>query len=78
MPLLTPAEQAFARTVSELVHCNPFTARRIELEHPTQGGSMIIDAALPDELVAVLKAAGIAWTSPKSKAKVQLQPSQDD
>jgi transcriptional regulator with AAA-type ATPase domain len=37
MPLLTPAEQTFARAVSELVHCNPFTARRIELERQALG-----------------------------------------
>jgi transcriptional regulator with AAA-type ATPase domain len=41
MPLLTPAEAAFARTVSELVHCNPFTARRIELEREALGTEFV-------------------------------------
>jgi transcriptional regulator with AAA-type ATPase domain len=41
MPLLSPAEEAFARTVSELVHCNPFTARRIELERQALGAEFV-------------------------------------
>ena len=41
MPLLTPADAAFARTVSELVHCNPFTARRIELEREALGTEFV-------------------------------------
>ena len=41
LPLLSPAEEAFARTVSELVHCNPFTARRIELERQALGAEFV-------------------------------------
>ncbi len=42
-------------------------ARRLELEHPTTGQKMGFDAPLPDELVAVLNAAGIAWTGSKKR-----------
>ena len=41
MPLLTPAEEAFTRTVAELVHCNPFTTRRIELERQALGAEFV-------------------------------------
>ena len=41
MTLLSPAEQTFARVVSELVHCNPFTARRIELEQQALGREFV-------------------------------------
>ena len=41
MTLLSPAEQTFARVVSELVHCNPFTARRIELERQALGREFV-------------------------------------
>jgi len=45
MPLLNAAELAFARTVSELVHCNPFTARRIELERQALGPEFVEQGA---------------------------------
>ena len=41
MPLLTSSEQAFARVVSELVHCNPFTSHRIELERQALGREFV-------------------------------------
>lgn len=45
-------------------------ARRLEVEHPVSGQKMTFDAPLPEELVQVLRAAGIAWTSPKAKKPV--------
>jgi len=42
-------------------------ARRLEVLHPISGQKLVLDAPLPEELVSVLKAAGIAWTSPKPK-----------
>jgi transcriptional regulator with PAS, ATPase and Fis domain len=41
MALLSPAEQSFARVVSELVHENPFTAHRIELERQALGREFV-------------------------------------
>jgi transcriptional regulator with AAA-type ATPase domain len=41
MPLMRPDELAFARTVSELVHCNPFTTHRIELERQALGSEFV-------------------------------------
>lgn len=45
-------------------------ARRLVLEHPTTGATLSLDAPLPDDLMEVLKAAGIAWTRPKGKPPV--------
>jgi transcriptional regulator with AAA-type ATPase domain len=46
MALMSPAELAFARTVSELVHESPFTARRIELERQALGAEFVEKDAL--------------------------------
>ncbi len=43
-------------------------ARRLELEHPTTGAPLVVQAPLPKELVQVLHGAGIAWTMPKEPA----------
>lgn len=40
-------------------------ARRLEIVHPLTGEPLRIEARLPDELVDVLRAAGIAWTAGK-------------
>jgi DNA-binding NtrC family response regulator len=45
MALFTPAELDFARVVSELVHCNPFTSRRIELERQALGREFVAQDA---------------------------------
>ncbi len=42
-------------------------ARRLEVQHPISGQKMVFDAPLPEELAIVLRAAGIAWTSPKKR-----------
>lgn len=44
-------------------------ARRLETEHPVTGKPLAVEAPLPEDLVAALRAAGIAWTSPKPKGK---------
>jgi transcriptional regulator with AAA-type ATPase domain len=41
MALLSPSELAFAEAVSELVHCNPFTSLRIELEREALGREFV-------------------------------------
>jgi len=42
-------------------------ARRLEIQHPISGQRMVFEAPLPDELVEVLRAAGIAWTTSKKR-----------
>jgi DNA-binding NtrC family response regulator len=37
MPLFTPSQHAFAETVAELAHCNPFLPQRIALEQQALG-----------------------------------------
>ncbi len=52
MPLFTPKEREFARTVASLAYCNPFLTERIEFERQALGGEFVAEedvwSARPD------------------------------
>jgi 23S rRNA pseudouridine955/2504/2580 synthase len=49
-------------------------ARRLETEHPMTGRPLVVEAPLPLDLVAVLRAVGIAETPPRSKPTTAGRP----